>query len=109
MTLDFGNSPFTGGSPLWLSIDVRTRMQIGGSKAPKAAQSHPNATSRPVDSQLIATPRPPQCANKATLILMRVQSETNNPGPCTDAPHTVSVCSQPRQAHFQGSHHPGHV
>ena len=43
------------------------------------------------------------------IILVRVQAETNNPGPCTDAPHPVLVRSQPWQARFQGSHHPGHV
>src|ERR1035438_6886433 len=43
------------------------------------------------------------------LILVRVQVETNNPGPCTDAPHPVSICRQAWQARFQGSHHPGHV
>jgi hypothetical protein len=43
------------------------------------------------------------------LILVRVQVETNNPGPCTDAPHPVLVRSQPWQARFQGSYHPGHV
>jgi len=43
------------------------------------------------------------------LILVRVQAETNNPGPGTDAPHPVLVRSQPWQARFQGSHHPGHV
>jgi uncharacterized protein DUF6788 len=43
------------------------------------------------------------------LILVRVQAETNNPRPCTDAPHPVLVRSQPWQARFQGSHHPGHV
>ena len=43
------------------------------------------------------------------LILVRVQAETNNPRPCTDAPHSISVRSQPRQAHFQGSHYSGHV
>jgi drug/metabolite transporter (DMT)-like permease len=44
-----------------------------------------------------------------SLILVRVQAETNNPGPGTDAPHPVLVRSQPWQARFQGSHHPGHV
>ena len=43
------------------------------------------------------------------LILVRVQVETNNPRPCTDASHPVSIRSQPWQARFQGSHHPGHV
>ena len=43
------------------------------------------------------------------LILVRVQAETNNPGPCTDAPYPVLVRSQPWQARFQGSHHPDHV
>ena len=43
------------------------------------------------------------------LILVRVQAETNNPRPCTDAPQPVLVCRQPWQARFQGSHHPGHV
>ena len=43
------------------------------------------------------------------LILVRVQDETNNPGPCTDTPHPVLVRSQPWQAGFQASHHPGHV
>ena len=43
------------------------------------------------------------------LILVRVQAETNNPRPCTNAPHPVLVRSQPWQARFQGSHHPGHV
>ena len=43
------------------------------------------------------------------LILVRVQAETNNPGPCTDAPHPVLVRSQPWQARLQGLHHPGHV
>ncbi len=43
------------------------------------------------------------------LILVRVQAETNNPRPCTDASHSLSVRGQPRQAHFQGPHYPGHV
>ena len=44
-----------------------------------------------------------------SLILVRVQAETNNPRPCTDTPHPGLVRSQPWQARFQGSHHPGHV
>src|ERR1035441_10557364 len=48
-------------------------------------------------------------SGKAKLILVRVQAETNNPRPCTDAPHPVLVRSQPWQAGFQASHHPGHV
>ena len=51
-------------------------------------------------------PIPP---HKFELILVRVQAETNNPRPCTNAPHPVLVRSQPWQARFQGSHHPGHV
>src|ERR1035438_7568044 len=47
-----------------------------------------------------------QQADNLALILVRVQAETNNPGPCTDAPHPVLVRSQPWQARFQGSHHP---
>ena len=43
------------------------------------------------------------------LILVRVQAETNNPGPCTDAAQPVLVRRQPWQARFQGSHHSGHV
>ena len=35
-----------------------------------------------------------------TLILVRVQVETNNPRPCTEAPHPVSIRSQPWQAGF---------
>ena|ERR1035441_10677561 len=46
---------------------------------------------------------------RESLILVRVQAETNNPGPCTDTPHPVLVRSQPWQAGFQASHHPGHV
>ena len=48
-------------------------------------------------------------ADFSRLILVRVQAETNNPRPCTNAPHPVLVRSQPWQARFQGSHHPGHV
>jgi predicted aldo/keto reductase-like oxidoreductase len=43
------------------------------------------------------------------LILVRLQVETNDPGPSTDASHPVPVRSQPRQPLSQGSHHPGHV
>ena len=43
------------------------------------------------------------------LILVRVQVETNNPGPGADALHAVSIRRQPWQACFQGPHHPGHV
>ena len=43
------------------------------------------------------------------LILVRVQVETNYPRPGADAPHSIVIRSQPWQARFQGSHHPGHV
>jgi CheY-like chemotaxis protein len=43
------------------------------------------------------------------MILVRVQGETNYPRPGADAPHPIMVRSQPWQASFQGSHHPGHV
>ena len=43
------------------------------------------------------------------LILVRVQGETNDPGPCADAPQAISIRRQPWQAGFQGSHHPGHI
>ena len=43
------------------------------------------------------------------LILVRVQIETNYPGPCADTPHPIVIRSQPWQARFQSSHHSGHV
>ena len=43
------------------------------------------------------------------LIPVRVQGETNYPGPCADAPYAISIRRQPWQASFQGTHHPGHV
>ncbi len=54
------------------------------------------------DAAIVSTPH-------VALILVRVQAETNNPRPCTDASHSLSVRGQPRQAHFQGPHYPGHV
>ncbi len=60
-----------------------------------------------------ATPRPTtlwiRAARSPRLILVRVQGETNYPGPCADAPHAISIRRQPWQAGFQGTHHPGHV
>ena len=43
------------------------------------------------------------------LILVRVQGETNNPGPGTETPHAVSIRGEPWQTRFQGLHHPGPV
>ena len=47
--------------------------------------------------------------DRERLILVRVQGETNDPGPCADAPQAISIRRQPWQAGFQGSHHPGHI
>ncbi len=43
------------------------------------------------------------------LILVRVQGETNYPGPGADAPDAISIRSQPWQASLQSAHHSGHV
>jgi len=51
----------------------------------------------------------PQAGVAPCLILVRFQVETNDPRPGADASHPVPIRSQPRQALFQGSHHPGHV
>ena len=50
-----------------------------------------------------------QMLQVVSLILVRVQGETNYPRPSADARHAITIRSQPWQARFQGSHHPSHV
>ena len=44
-----------------------------------------------------------------TLILIRFQVETNNPGPCANTPYAISIRGQARQSSFQSSDHSRHV
>ena len=45
----------------------------------------------------------------AALILIRLQVETNYPGPCANASHSISIRGQSRQSSFQRLYHARHV
>lgn len=71
------------GGPDWEVHDVRCKLK---------AQGHSNC----------------EMPRRLGIILVRVQNETNDPGPGANAAYSVAICRQPRMARFQSADDPGH-